>query len=73
MIDPTGSERVPFVTDAGVASWMPTDKKDIAGKLVALETSVATSDGKPAQLELHTFEDKSTNGRRLSFGRDYRR
>jgi hypothetical protein len=61
MIDPTGSERVPFVTDAGVASWMPTDKEDTAGKLVALEASVATGDD-TAQLELHTIEDKSTYG-----------
>ena len=60
MIDPIGSERVPFVTDVGVASWMPTDKEDTARKLVALEASVATRDDGPAQLELH--EDKSTNG-----------
>ena len=62
MIDPIGSARVPSVTDAGVASWTPTDKEDTSEKLVALDPSVATGDDKPAPLELHMIEDKSTNG-----------
>jgi hypothetical protein len=62
MIDPIGSPRVPFVTDAGMARSMPTDMEDTAGKLVPVDRSVATGDDKPAPLDLQMIEDRSTNG-----------
>jgi len=53
MIDPIGSPRVPFVTDAGKARSLPTDMEDTAGKLVPVDRSAATGDDKPAPLDLN--------------------
>ena len=61
MIDPIGGAKVPFVTDAGVASWIPTDKEHTAGKLVPVDPSMATRGDKPAPLDLRMIEDRLTN------------
>ena len=72
VIDPIGSARVPFLTDAGVASGIPTDKEDAAGKLVPVDPSLATGRDKPAPLDLHMIEDKSTNGGHSASGETIR-
>jgi hypothetical protein len=72
MMDPIVSARVPFVTDAGVASGIPTDKEDTAGKLVPVDPPVATGGDKPAPLDLRMIEDKSINGGHSASGETIR-